>query len=808
MKLASRSLIYFKKKLWHQWNRRTCKVILALLLICMTVRLLPYLIPIRAVDIAQQQLALEFTDRNGLPLGTLLTRDQEHTSVVPLNQVSSLFIQAILAAEDGDFYHHGALDLKAAARAIKDAIYTRKIVSGASTITMQLARMLHPVPRTLSGKVQEIWLSWRLAAGMSKDEILAAYINRLPMGGNIYGVEAAARTYFSIPASDINLAQASLLAAIPNNPTYFDPLQHYPRLKQRQKYVLERLEQDKHITPARAKLADSEEIVFQSRQREIIAAPHFLFWLSAQFRPSHSNKPEWKSNPILTTIDLPLQQFVEAQVQQLISTLAKNNVHHAAALVIDNHTGEVLAYVGSPDYFNEAQLGRNDGVQALRQPGSTLKPFLYELALEKGVIRPNTILADVPTHYAIPGAKLYSPTDYNKSFLGPVRVRVALANSLNIPAIRVLEKVGVPTFLDRLHQLGFEHLTQSPEYYGLGLTLGSGEVSLWELARAYLTMARQGEAVQLLTTVSHSSIPNRQPPIPNRHYPLSPEGTPSSPIAITPYPQRGPRVPQSPIPNPTTWQLITDMLRDRHARAIAFGVDSVLNLPFPTAVKTGTSSNFRDTWTVGFTADYTVATWVGNFDGDPMRQVSGVTGAAPLWNRIMLHLHEKHEPVSFTPPEGMIQLPICTVSGLKPTPDCSSIVQEYFYPENIQDYQHQNQFQLSHEYDDWLAKQEQSGLTSSQIEIVSPHQGDLFLLSRGDEAKQKLEFKLAGTPKVPVEWWLNGEKLTTDSSGSVFWNLRPGQWVLEARSGGMSDRINFQVEFANLKPTHRGFSVK
>ncbi len=773
MKQALPLLTQIKKKLWHQLNRRTCKVILALLVICVTVRSLPYLAPIRAADIAQQQLALEFVDRNGLPLGTLLTRDQEHTSVVPLNQVSSLFIQAILAAEDGDFYHHGALDLKAAARAIKDAIYTRKIVSGASTVTMQLARMLNPVPRTLSGKVQEIWLSWRLTAGMSKDEILSAYINRLPMGGNIYGIEAAARTYFSIPASDINLAQASLLAAIPNNPTYFDPLQHYPRLKQRQKYVLHRMKQDGYIDPSQAKQSYTEEIVFQSRQRGIIAAPHFLFWLSAQIRPTppRQEEQEFRSNPISTTIDRPLQQFVEAQVQQVISTLANNNVHHAAALVIDNQTGEVLAYVGSPDYFNETKLGRNDGVQALRQPGSTLKPFLYELALEKGVIRPNTILADVPAHYAIPGAKLYSPTDYNKSFLGPVRVRIALANSLNIPAIRVLEKMGVPTFLNRLHQLGFEHLTQSAEYYGLGLTLGSGEVSLWELARAYITMARQGQPTPLLYR----------------------------PAMLGLY--------DSPLPSPTTWQLITDMLSDRHARATAFGIDSVLNLPFPAAVKTGTSSNFRDTWTVGFTTDYTVATWVGNFDGDPMRQVSGVTGAAPLWNRIMLHLHEKREPFGFTPPKDMVQLPICAVSGLKPTPDCSSVVQEYFYPENVQDYQRQNQFQLSQEYDDWLAKQEQSGLTSSKLKIVSPHQGDLFLLHPGDEVKQRLEFKLAGTSEATVEWWLNGEKLATDSSGSVFWTLRPGKWVLEASSGGMSDRVTFQVEFATLKPTRRGFSV-
>ncbi|WP_375511639.1 penicillin-binding protein 1C [uncultured Nostoc sp.] len=775
MKLISRSLLKIK---------HTNKVILAVLVICLVVRLLPYFAPIHTADIAQNQLAMQFSDRNGLPLGTLLTRDQEHTSVVPLNQVSPQFTHAILAAEDGSFYHHGALDMKAIIRASKEAIYAKRIVSGASTITMQLARMLDPVPRSFSGKLSEIWLSWRLAAGMNKDEILSAYINRLPMAGNIYGVEAAARTYFSIPASELNLAQASLLAAIPNNPTYFNPYEHWERLKQRQKYVLNRMVQDEYISGAIAARTSAEKVVFQSRQRGIIAAPHFLFWLANQILPSKPYKAEnqaplfkegWGDKSVIrTTINRPLQQFVEAQVQQVISSLAVNNVHDAAALVIDNHTGEVLAYVGSPDYFNEAKLGRNDGVQALRQPGSTLKPFVYELALEKSLIRPNTILADVPAHYAIPGAKLYSPTDYTESFLGPVRVRIALANSLNVPAVRVLEKVGVETFLERLHQLGFEHLNQTPEHYGLGLTLGSGEVSLWELARAYVTMAQLGEATPLVSTFSDSPIPN----------------------------------PKSKIQNSTTiWQLITNILSDNHARATAFGVDSVLNLPFPVAVKTGTSSNFRDTWTVGFTTDYTVATWVGNFNGEPMHHVSGVTGAAPLWNRIMLHLHEHQEPAGFPPPEGLVQLPVCAISGLRPTPDCTSVVQEYFYPEDKIAYEGDNQFNLPPEYDEWLAKQQQSSLVSTNLRILSPHNGDFFLLYPGEEAKQKLEFKLAGNKSAPVEWWLNGEKLNTNSANSFFWNLRPGKWTLEARSKEMADKVSFQVELASIKPTRRGFSI-
>ncbi|MTJ10839.1 penicillin-binding protein 1C [Anabaena sp. UHCC 0204] len=764
---ASASLREIKSyKLQLKRNYKLNKIIFSFILICLLIRLCPYFAPIHSIDIAQHQLAIEFTDRNGLPLGTILTTDQENTSVVKLNQVSPQFINAILAAEDSNFYQHGALDLKAIVRAIKEAIENRKIVSGASTITMQLARMLDNSPRTITAKLKEVWLSWRLVAGMSKDEILAAYINRLPMGGNIYGVEAAARIYFSIPASDLNLAQASFLAAIPNNPTYFNPYQHRERLQQRQKYVLNRMVKEKYISDADAQQIYQEKVIFQTRQQGIIAAPHFLFWLATK-----NNTPNLESSPIRTTINRPLQQFVETQVKQVIASLKANNVHDAAAVIIDNSTGEVLSYVGSPDYFNEVQLGRNDGVQALRQPGSTLKPFVYELALEKGVISPHSILPDVPTHYAIPGAKLYSPTDYTNTFLGPVRVRVALANSLNIPAVKVLEKVGVETFLNRLRELGFAHLNQSAEYYGLGLTLGSGEVNLWELARAYLTMANLGKSQPLVTTLNSSPSSNSQTLVSHN------------------------------------WRLIIDMLSDRYARSTAFGVDSVLNLPFPVAVKTGTSSNYRDTWTVGFSSDYTVATWVGNFNGEPMRQVSGVTGAAPLWNRIMLHLHEHQAPADFPPLEGMVKLPICATTGLKPTPDCNSVVQEYFSFQDQIAYEKSTDSYLSPVYDEWLAKQPQLNFNADNFRIISPRNGDLFLLYSGGEGHQKLEFKASGTLNQPVEWWLNNRHLSTQSNDAIFWHLRPGNWQLEARIGKLHDQINFQVELGNIQPTKPGFSV-
>lgn len=767
-----------KPSLVLRWRRLSAKyrligkLLALLLLIGLLIRSLPYLVPIHATDIAQDTQPIEFSDRHGLPLGTLLTRDNQHTSAVSLQQVSPYFIQAIIAAEDGRFYQHGALDLQAIVRAIKDGIQHKKVVSGASTITMQLARMLSPTPANLRGKAVEIWQSWRLSAGMNHDQILNAYLNRLPMGGNIYGVEAASRIYFSIPAQDLNLAQASILAALPNNPTYFNPYSHWERLKQRQKYVLNQMVQDGYITIEQSDRAYAEQVSFQSRQQGIIAAPHFLFWLARQL-------PQGDATAIVqTTIDRPLQELVEGQVKQVVRSLLPNNVHHAAALVIDNHTGEVLAYAGSPDYFDEANLGSNDGVQALRQPGSTLKPFLYQLGLEEKVIRPQSILADIPTYYAIPGGKLYNPTDYSEKFLGPVRVRIALANSLNVPAVRVLEKVGVSNFLNRLHELGFTHLNQDAEHYGLGLALGSGEVTLWELARAYATLANQGKSISLIAR--HNNATSLQ----------------------------------SASPSPT-WDLITDILSDRHARGISFGVNSVLDLPFPVAVKTGTSSNFRDTWTVGFTTDYTVATWVGNFNGDPMRQVSGVSGAAPLWNRIMLHLHSSAEPTAFLPPTGMVQKPICATSGLKPTPVCTSVVQEYLYLADLKSYEQQlDSGSLPTNYHEWLESNSLSAnSTAGSIKILSPRQGDVFLMS--SKTPVKLEFKLATTPTEPVEWWLNQDKIAENTSNSFFWLMKPGNWTLEVRRGNQkdltqvssSDRLSFQVQLSNFPSTRRGFSI-
>ncbi|MGB3401720.1 MAG: penicillin-binding protein 1C [Microcoleaceae cyanobacterium] len=764
------------------WKKNLFRLFLLIILSGLGIRFIPYLIPIRSQDIQQKQLAVEFSDRKGLPLGRLLSQDQNQTAIVPLKQISPVFLQAIIAAEDKRYYRHGALDSIALSRALLEALQAGEIVSGASTITMQLARMLNPSPRTAYHKMIEVWLSWRLTAGMSKDDILKAYINRLPMGGNLYGIEAASRAYFAVPSSDLNLAQASLLAGLPNDPTDLNPYYNWQGLKQRQQYILNRMVEDNYITENQAKKAYEESIKLQPRQQGIIAAPHFLFWVNQQL--SDLTQSLDKPPSIQTTLNRNLQQFVDTQVQHIVTQLSDKNVNHGAAIVIDNQTREVLAYVGSPDYFNHKNSGQNDGVQALRQPGSTLKPFLYQLAIAQEIIRPNSILADVPTYYAIPGAKLYSPTDYSETFLGPVRVRIALANSLNIPAVRILEKVGVPVFLNQLQNLGFKHLDQSPDYYGLGLTLGSGEVSLWELAQAYVTLANQGEFQPLKTFDCETIFREHNNICENSHLPLS-----SSPN------------------QQQTWNLITHMLSDNQARAAAFGVDSVLNLPFEVAVKTGTSSDYRDTWTVGFTNKYTVATWVGNFDGQPMKQVSGVMGAGRLWSQIMLELHRTNEPESLPLPEGLIQLPICATTGQRPTEKCSTgIVLEYFDPEEIKAYQTEtNSFQLTSEYNEWLTRQSQSKSLSNQLKILSPQADDYFIFIA--DTPNQLEFKINHSSEEPVEWWLNNQKITTQLSPSFFWTMQPGEWTLTVKQGSVEDTVTFQVQPPNPQFYPQGFSV-
>lgn len=698
---------------------------------------LPHFVAVSPALLSPQSTAVAFTDRSGIPLGTVLSSSSARAVAVPLERVSPYFLAASIAAEDRRFYSHGAVDGQAAARALWDTTRCLCVRSGASTIDMQVARMYFSLPDGLRGKLLQVWDAERIDAGSGKRAILAAYVNRAAMGGDIYGVEAAARSYFGIPASDLDLAQAALLAGIPNDPVHLDPRTNWQAARARQRYVLHRMAADGMVPAAQAALAAREQIHLKKHGSGLAAAQQLLFALAA-------GSPDGTA-PVRTTIDLQLQRFVQAQAQDVVAALAPHNVTQASALVIDNCSGDVLAYLGSLDYFDDAYLGRNDGVQALRQPGSTLKPFLYEYALETGAITPQTVLADVPASYAIPGGEIYSPEDYDRRFSGPVSVREALANSLNVPAVRVLSKVGVPAFLDRLHTLGFAHLQRSPDYYGLGLTLGAGEVSLWDLAHAYMTLARNGDAIALRTILD------------------------------------APPAQAAQIGNPADWELVTDILADRYARARAFGIGSVIDMPFRAAVKTGTSSGYRDTWTVGYTPEYTVAVWVGNFTGAPMQRVAGVTGAGPLWNRIMLHLYERRDPPRFiAPPKTLLaSTPLSRTRALR-----------------------------SSEYDEWRVQQ---GDTTGPLHILFPHDGDLFedTLAPNDPRRnqQQIALRVSRPANANISWTMNGMPLTSGTADTYYWTLRPGKWTLAVTAHGATQRVHFTV-IARAHHGPRGFAVR
>jgi penicillin-binding protein 1C len=707
--------------------------------------------------------SVTYTDRAGGVLGTVLGADALHAVSVPLSSVSPEFLAAIVAAEDARFWHHGAVDVPALVRAARDYAIFGEARSGGSTIEMQLARLLRGEPSTIRGKLAQIVTAQRIAIASSKNAILEAYVNRVPMGGNVYGVEAAARTYFGEPASDLDLAQASLLAAIPNDPARLAPDADFDALRKRQRFVLRRMVELGEIAPARAASAFDETLAIRRHDFGIAGAAQALFQLYRQ--------SDGRAGRVRTTIDGDLQRFVQAQTEDVVGALQTYHVSDGAALVVDNRTGDILAYVGSPDYFSVEALGSNDGARALRQPGSSLKPFAYELALERQAITSTTILADVPASYAIPGGKLYQPADYSGRFSGPVRVRYALANSLNAPAVQVLSRLGVGAFLGRLHELGFDHLTQPAPYYGLGLVLGSGEVSLWELVQAYATMARGGLFV---------------------------------PLHLVP----GAGAPARSVGDASDWQLITDMLADPHARAKSFGIGSVLQLPFPAAVKTGTSSDFRDTWTVGFTRDYTVGVWVGNFDGSAMRGVSGVTGAGPLWNRIMLHLYERRdEPAPFAPPRGFVRTPICATTGHAPNgaSSCPAVVEEWVRPQDLANVLHPAASARG-QYDTWLALQPSE--TLGRFRIVFPHDGDVFVRNDAGDAVASREQQIAlraVNSGGQVRWSVDGEALPVDATGTAFWPLRLGTWRIDAVEGVHADHVTIRV-VPPPRPKDPGFS--
>ncbi len=586
-------------------------------------------------------------DRNGGLLYEVFDPRGGRRTMVGLKDISPYLRQATIATEDQHFYQHPGVDPIGIVRAVWQNVSERGIVSGASTIPQQLARTVFLSPeertqRTLTRKIKEAVLATEINRRYSKDTILEIYLNTIYYGHLAYGVEAAAETYFGKTAAELSLAEAALLAGLPQSPAIYDPFTNPEAAKARQAIVLGLMVEQGYITPAQAEAARSEELRLVPQPGDM-CAPHFVTYVRQLLEQKYGSAVLYQGGlQVYTTLDPRLQDIAERVAREQVAALADRHVTNAALVAMRPDTGEILAMLGSVDFFDPEIDGQVNVALRLRQPGSAIKPVTYVAAFERGWT-PATLIMDVPTEFPDGANPPYKPTNYDEKFHGPVLVRTALGSSYNIPAVKTLQYVGLPAFLEMAHRLGINSLNR-PDY-GLSLTLGGGDVTLLELTGAYAVFANGGRRVPPVTVLRLLDNYGR---VIEEYHP--PEG--------------------QQVISPQHAYLITSILSDNEARTPAFGPNSVLKLSRPAAVKTGTTDDWRDNWTIGYTPDLVVGVWVGNSDNTPMARISGVTGAGPIWHNFMEEALADTPPRDFPRPEGIVTVEICADSGTIPSPVC------------------------------------------------------------------------------------------------------------------------------------------
>jgi penicillin-binding protein 1C len=592
-------------------------------------------------------------DRNGNLLYKIF-RHQNRT-LIPLAQVPQVVKEATIAIEDGGFYQHRGISFSGIARSLWRLIaYGR--VEGGSTITQQLVKnALLSSERTMMRKIKEIVLALMVETRFSKDEILQMYLNEVGYGGATYGIEEASQYYFGKSARSLNLSEAAFLAGLPASPTTYSPFGAHPQLaKVRQSEVLSQMEKKGFVSREAAQRAQGAELRLRSINQDILA-PHFVMQVKQELASIFGDRfVEEGGLQVITTLDLATQQLSERVVREELDKLASFRVTNGAALVTNPKTGEILAMVGSRDYFDHESDGNFNVTTAPRQPGSTIKVVNYALALQNGYTLASQIL-DAPVSFRISGQTPYRPTNYNNRFHGLVTLRTALACSYNVPAVKVLATLGVDRMASLGRQMGIEGWADDNRF-GLSLTLGGGEVSMTELATVYGVLANYGTKVSLQTIVE---IRDHRGKLIWVNPCLEGVGVDPHPFTVqtkADHDSCGEKV----ISSQVAW-LLTSVLSDNQARSPVFGSNSIINIPrFQVAVKTGTTNNLRDNWTIGYSPDLLVAAWVGNNDNSPMAQIaSGITGASPIWRRIMEALLVQELPKEFLVPEGIVSRPVC-----------------------------------------------------------------------------------------------------------------------------------------------------
>ncbi|MCB9813372.1 MAG: PBP1A family penicillin-binding protein [Pseudomonadales bacterium] len=606
----------------------------------------------------EQSVSTKILDRNGEILYRIY--EDENRTIIPLSEIPKNLINATIAIEDKDFYNHHGFSIRGISRAIISNIKGEDL-QGGSTLTQQLVKnRLLSSKRTFSRKFKELLLAILVEGVYTKDEIIEMYLNQVAYGGSTYGIEEAAQKYFDKSANKLSLAESAMLAGLPAAPSVYTPFGANPELAlNRQEEVLRRMVEDGYILESSAEKAKKQDLVFNTSKIEI-EAPHFVMYvkkiLAQQYGEDILNNGGLE---VKTSLDLDTQKKVEKIVYDEIQSLQKLRVGNGAAMVTNPQTGEILAMVGSADYFDFENDGQVNVTLRPRQPGSSIKPINYALSLSNGKT-PSTIINDSSITYHTLGSKPYTPKNYDGKYHGNVTIREALASSYNIPAVKSLAENGVSNMLDLGEEMGIS-TWKDRSRFGLSLTLGGGEVTMLDMTEVYGTFATGGWHV---TTNPILEVKDYKG---NIYY--------QNKCAL-----ENKDCKESQVLSEDVAFLISDILSDNEARTPAFGPISTLNIPNQqVAVKTGTTNNLRDNWTFGYTTNRLVSVWVGNNNNTPMSYVaSGITGASPIWNKIMRTQLSDLFPHRFQVPTNVVKLPICITSGTLPCTGCPKVREEYF----------------------------------------------------------------------------------------------------------------------------------
>jgi 1A family penicillin-binding protein len=774
-------------------------------------------------------------DRNGSLLYELLDAEGGRRTFVPLDKISPWLQRAAIATEDPRFYRHPGFDVFGIARAIVQNVRAGEGVSGASTIAQQLVlNLMLPEgrERSLTRKVREAVLAAEVTRQYPRDRILELYLNSINYGNLAYGVEAAARTYFNKDASALTLAEASLLAGIPQAPAIYDPFTTEGReaALARQKDVLRLMVEEGYITNDEARVAAQAMENYEFKQPEYdfnAKAPHWVVYIRQLVEQEFGPEALYRGGlRIYTSLDPQLQAMAEQVVADQIAALQDKNVKNGALLAMDPRTGEILAMVGSPDFGNDEIGGQINMTLRPRQTGSVIKPFTYLAAFEKGW-SPATVLWDTPVQYTDAAGNVYQPRNYDGTFHGPQTVRSSLANSYNIPAVKTLVDVGIPNFLAVMRRLGVDTLTR-PDY-GPALTLGGGEVPLIQMTAAFGALANNGvymPPVSLLRVEKSDGTPVCKFTPPGQDN----QGLPACQLIENTGAQ---------LVRPQHAYLLSNILSDNAARTPAFGANSVLNLSRPAAVKTGTTNDYKDNWTIGYTPDLITGVWVGNVDNKEMQGVSGVSGAGPIWRNFMEAALADRPVQNFVRPAGIVEREVCAWSGAEASPYCPDKRVELFVADQPPPTADQDVFQMMNcngaeqvvllvpdDAYDWAAQQGYPFPVATKSRCLpggQPGKSTIFITSPVDGATISGLVPLMGTVTMPDferydlvysrgwdngNWeWISGPHQSQVTDGQLGeWNtldLADGEYTLAvvayARGGGRTD-YKVRVRVQNSAP--------